>query len=133
MSDDTTPRSRLGRRRRANVRGGRRHSHMVRVTPEEEALLAQLAETRQVTIPRLLIEAALSADAKTPTERREVNPEFFAILQQLAGVARNVNQLARTGNIHDRLPVATSAALDDVRGVVAKINAALDGLDGVAP
>jgi len=126
MSDDTPPRKRLGRRRRANVRGGRRHSHMVRVTPEEEALLAQLAEQQRVSVPRLMIETTLAATGETPVRRREAITELFAIRRHLAGVTTNVNQLARAANIDGRLPVGMAAALEDVRLVAGKIDATLD-------
>ncbi len=128
MADDTTPTSKLGRRRRVNVRGGRRHSHMVRVSPEEEALLVQLAEAQRVTVPRLLVEAALSGNVETPTRRHEAIVELFAVRRQLAGVASNVNQLARAANVDARLAVGSTAALAEVRVVVAKIDAALEGL-----
>ena len=41
------------RRRRANQPGGRQHSHRVKVTPEEEAVLLQLALAQGVSVPRL--------------------------------------------------------------------------------
>ena len=54
------------RRRRANVDGGRMHRHEVKVSPEEEAQLLALAEKHRVTIPRLLIEAALERGQREP-------------------------------------------------------------------
>lgn len=56
----------LARRRRANVAGGRRHEHKVRVSAEEEARLVVLAEAQHVSVPRLLIE--------TVTDRRDAMP-----------------------------------------------------------
>ena len=53
MSEKPPPKRQLGRRRRANVAGGRKHRHAVLVTPEEEALLVQRAEAQRVTVPRL--------------------------------------------------------------------------------
>lgn len=45
----------------------------------------------------------------------------------LPGVASNVNQLARAANVDGRLAVGSTAALAEVRVVVAKI-AVLEGL-----
>ena len=60
MSEEA-PKGRLfARRRRANVDGGRQHRHEVKVSPEEEAVLLRLALQHRVTVPRLLVEAAMS-------------------------------------------------------------------------
>ncbi len=131
MSEDTPAPRRQGRRRRANALGGRtrtHHSHRVLVTLEEEARLVALAEAQRVTVPRLLVEAALSGNVETPTRRHEAIVELFAVRRQLAGVASNVNQLARAANVDARLAVGSTAALAEVRVVVAKIDAALEGL-----
>ena len=128
MNEHTAPKTKLARRRRANVPGGRHHSHEVRVTPEEEAQLAQRAGAQRVSVPRLLIESALSDTGETPTQRRAAMTELFAIRRQLAGLTNNVNQLARLGNTDGRLPVGTAAALQEIRDVVDKIDPAITGL-----
>jgi len=128
MNDHTAPTKKLTRRRRANVPGGRHHSHEVRVTPEEEAQLAQRAEAQRVSVPRLMIESALSDTGETPTQRREAMTELFAIRRHLAGLTNNVNQLARLANTDGRLPVGTAAALQDIRLVVDKIDATITEL-----
>ena len=78
----------FSRRRRANVEGGRQHFHKVKVSPEEEAKLLQLAQKQGVTIPRLLVESALSLEAsETPTERKQAIAELFAVHTLLARVS----------------------------------------------
>lgn len=138
MSNDDEPIARsaagarhLGRRRRANVDGGRRHSHRVRVTPEEEAVLLRLSEDQGVTIVRLLVESALAAGSgETPTERRHAMAQLFGIQRLLASLSNNINQIARatnaTGEVHEEL-VSTLRA---VRRVALRTDAALDGLIG---
>jgi Bacterial mobilisation protein (MobC) len=128
MNDEASPKKKLGRRRRANVAGGRRHSHRVLVTEHEEARLAQLAEAQRVTVPRLLIESTLAGPGETSTQRRDAMTKLFAVRRDLAGVATNVNQLARLGNTDGRVPVGTAAALASIREVVERIDAAIDGL-----
>lgn len=106
-SEEGPRRGRLGRRRRANVAGGRQHSHRVLVTPEEEARLVRLAESARVTVPRLLIEAALAVGAgggETPTQRRDAMAELFAVRRLLAAVSNNVNQIARHANAGEQFP-----------------------------
>jgi len=119
----------FARRRRANVAGGRQHRHEVKVTPEEEAILLQLAEAQHVTVPRLLVEAALSAPAgESPSERRNAIAELFGLHRLLAAISNNVNQMARvtnaTGNVHTEM-VETLRA---VRRTAERIDGAIDGL-----
>ncbi len=119
----------FSRRRRANVEGGRQHFHKVKVTPEEEAQLLQLAEAQGVTIPRLLVESALAAGAsETPTERKQVIVELFGVHRLLANVSNNVNQLARHANAGDEFPADAASTLAYVRKLAFRINALVDRL-----
>lgn len=128
--DEKTPAGRLfSRRRRANVEGGRQHFHKVKVSPEEEALLLQLAEKQGVTIPRLLVESALSSEAsETPTERKQAIAELFAIHTLLARVSNNVNQLARHANSGDEFPAEAAATLAYVKKLAVRIREVVDGI-----
>ncbi|MFC3690504.1 MobC family plasmid mobilization relaxosome protein [Aquipuribacter hungaricus] len=99
------------------------------MTPEEEALLLQLALAQGVTVPRLLVEATLSsAVGETPTERRNAMVELFGIHRLLAAVSNNVNQIAKatnaTGEVHEDL-VQTLRA---VRRTAERVDTAIDGL-----
>lgn len=127
---EQTPQGRLfSRRRRANVKGGRQHEHKVRVSPEEEGRLAQLAEAQRATIPRLLVESALAAAAsETPAQRGTAMEELFALHRLLAAISNNVNQMARatnaTGEVQDEMVVT----LRRVREVAERVDGAIDGL-----
>ncbi len=127
MSDERTS-TNLKRRRRANVAGGRKHSHRVLVTGEEEARLTRLAEEQRVTVPRLLIESALAGTGETPTQRRDAMSELFALRRLLAGASTNINQLARVGNTEGNIPVGTAASLEEIRALVGRIDEAIEGL-----
>ena len=119
----------FGRRRRANVEGGRRHQHKVKVSPEEEAVLTRLAAEQQVTIPRLLVESALAAESsETPTQRKQAIAELFALHRLLAAVSNNVNQIARATNATGEAQEETSVTLAKVRQVAVRIDEAVDGL-----
>lgn len=129
MDDATRSQGQFARQRRANAAGGRHHRHVVKVTPAEEALLLQLASAQGVTVPRLLVEAALSASAgATPTERRNAIAELFRIYRLLGTIANNVNQMARatnaTGQVHPELTETMRA----VRRVADRVEGAIDGL-----
>ena len=130
MSEKPPPKRQLGRRRRANVAGGRKHRHAVLVTPEEEALLVQRAEAQRVTVPRLLVESALSAQGETSTQRRHAMAELFAIRRALAGTVNNVNQIARVANAEGRVSAELSATLGELDSRLHAIDAAIDGLAG---
>ncbi len=116
------------RRRRGNVAGGRQHSHRVRVTPEEEALLVQLAAAQRVTVPRLLVESALAAKGETPTHRRDAMVELFALHRLLAAVSNNINQIARHANATSEFPADATGAVAAVRRVASRIDDALERL-----
>lgn len=104
------------------------------MTPEEEAVLLQLALAQGVTVPRLLIEAALASSAgETPTERRNAMVELFGIHRLLAAVSNNVNQIAKatnatalngTGEVHEDL----AQTLRAVRRTAQRVDDAIDGL-----
>lgn len=129
MSEQTPGRPLFGRRRRANVEGGRQHQHKVKVSPEEEAVLARLAAEQQVTIPRLLVESALASESsETPTQRKQAIAELFALHRLLAAVSNNVNQIARATNATGEAQAETSVTLTRVREVAVRIDEAIDGL-----
>lgn len=97
MAEDAD-RALFSRRRRANVEGGRKHKHEVKVTPSEEAALKGLAFEQGVTIPRLLVESALAQSTTTITERRQLGFELSEVRRLLASISNNTNQLAKFAN-----------------------------------
>jgi hypothetical protein len=71
MSDEEfTHRSNLSRRRRENTPAGTKKRRDLWVTVEEEAALVARAEREKVTVPNLLISAALSEHQPACTARR---------------------------------------------------------------
>ena len=128
MSDEAPEDRRVARKRRANVAGGRQHRHEVKVSPEEEGALLLRAKAQRVTIPRLLVESALSAAGETPTERRQAMVELFGLHRLLAAISNNVNQIAKATNATGELQPETVTTLAKVREVAERIDEAIDGL-----
>lgn len=128
VSDEDVPRSRLSRRRRANSPAGTKKRRDVWVTAEEEAALIAKAARQKVTVPNLLLTAALSESSETPTERRAAMAELMAIHTLLARVSNNVNQIARHANAGDEFPQDAKAALAYVREVAMRIDRTIEGL-----
>lgn len=127
--DSSSPRARAQRRRRrANIAGGRRHKHEVKVTPEEEARLLMLAGEQRVSVPRLLVESALSGGGETPTERRELLAELFAVHRVLSGMANNVNQIAKATNATGEIQADTAASLEALRRSARRLDQVIDRL-----
>ncbi|MGI8412387.1 MAG: plasmid mobilization relaxosome protein MobC [Solirubrobacteraceae bacterium] len=124
------PKRPLGRRRRANVERGRRVAYQVKLTEEEQTRLAALAEEQEVTIQRLLVESALAGVGETPARRRQAMVELFAIRRVLATNANNLNQIARLANISGDVPAGLDVVLLELRGLVGRIDGAIDGLAG---
>jgi hypothetical protein len=100
----------------------------VLVTAEEEARLVALAEQQRVTVPRLLIEAALAGGGETPTQRRHALVALFALRRSLAGLATNVNQLAAQANATERFPGEAEQLVPELWRAVRRVDAAIDGL-----
>lgn len=118
------------RRRRANVDGGRMHRHEVKVSPEEEAQLLALAEKHRVTIPRLLIEAALSEGTESPSERRDQFMQLSALQRLVGTVANNINQIAKHANATGEVPAQAAASIAHARGVIIRIDRQLADMAG---
>jgi len=126
---------RFARRRQANEVGGRSHSHRVKVTAEEAAALAQRAEERGVSVPRLMVETALADPARSQTaaERQEAMVELFAVRRLLAAVSNNVNQLARQANSTGQVPAEAAATIAAARRLAGRIDGAIDELSDAGP
>ena len=126
---------RFARRRQANEVGGRTHSHRVKVTEREAVALAERAQERGVSVPRLLVEAALTdpATSATAAERQEAMVELFAVRRLLAAVSNNVNQLARQANSTGQVPAEAAATIGAARRLAGRIDGAIDGLSEAGP
>lgn len=126
--DDDTPKGRLiSRRRRANVEGGRLHRHEVKVSPEEEGALLLRANAKGITIPRLLVEAALSdSSGETPTDRRDSLADLFAAHRKLASMGNNLNQIARATNAARDLPPELRDSLLHTMAAIRRAAAQID-------
>lgn len=87
------------RRRQANVDGGRAIRREVTITEAENHALVQAAEAAGMSVPRFLIESALTlSSGESVTERRESITALLGFQGQLAAIGNNLNQLARTAN-----------------------------------
>ena len=99
------------------------------MTEEEEARLLVLAGEQGVTVPRLLVESALARSVgETASERRALLTELFAVHRTVAGVANNVNQIARKLNTTYELAAETSQVLDAARSTMQRIDGVIDRL-----
>ncbi|MBX3196283.1 MAG: plasmid mobilization relaxosome protein MobC [Microbacteriaceae bacterium] len=116
--------------RRRRVEGGRQRRHVVRVTAEEEAQLRDLSARYRVSVPKLLVDSALSGGADAAVSnasvRAEVLTSLFAAQRQIAGIANNVNQLAKFANANGFVPGDAAAALDEARRTTMRISGLVD-------
>ncbi|MDJ0358506.1 plasmid mobilization relaxosome protein MobC [Paenarthrobacter sp. PH39-S1] len=120
--------SKLSRRRRENRPAGTKKRREVWVTAEEDGALIAKAASQKVTVPNLLISAALSEYSDSPTERRALAAELMAVHTLLARSSNNINQLARQANATSEFPVEARESLKFIRSVAMRIDRALDGL-----
>ncbi len=114
---------RLSRRRARNVPGGRPFKHEVKVSDAEEARLVVLASRHGMSIPRLLVAAALDrSDEITAADKRELLTELFTIHRLLGNMANNVNQIARAVNSTGDLPPQTGAVFTALGSTLQRVN-----------
>lgn len=106
--------------------GGRHHTHEVKVSPEEEARLLMLAQEQGVGVVRLLVESALSSSGETPTQRRELLADLFAVHRVLSGIANNVNQIAKATNATGEWQPELSATLEALRRHATRLDEVID-------
>lgn len=121
----------FGRRRQANVTHGRAIRHVVKVTPEEEAQLLGRAHEQQVSVPRLMVDAALAPEGGiSMNERRQAAVEITEVRRLLASIANNANQVAKYANTEGAIPDWIDAVMEDYRALRPRLNAAVDDLAG---
>lgn len=119
-------RRRIGRRR-GNSSEPRKTQHHVRVNADEEAALLALALRRNVSVPRLLVEAALEADAgMSHSDLTDLGQTLFGLSRQIGAVGVNLNQLAKVANATGEVPDDLAAAVSGIRMLGRKVEAALD-------
>jgi len=115
-----------GRRRR--VEGGRRYAHQVRVTAEEEARLVARASAAGVSVPRLMVEAAVADGQASATELRELGYELVKLRKLAGNMANNVNQVTVHAHVHNQLSEDTEATLAAARKVYRKIDETVEAV-----
>ena len=111
--------TRVGRLRR--VPGGRKRQVSLCLTDDEYAALRSRADRAKVSVPRFLIEAALSGSASAATEQRQLRRYVERTQLVLAALANNVNQLAKWANTNRVLPDSFESALGDIGRATAAV------------
>ncbi|MGF1661012.1 MAG: hypothetical protein ACFCVG_00825 [Kineosporiaceae bacterium] len=102
----------------------------MRVTGEEESALVALAHEQRVTVPRLLVEAALAGRGETATQRAQMLAELFRVRRALSQVTV---ELASSGQV-ERRPGSVGGSVteplwsvqDEIRSALARLDEALN-------
>ena len=105
--------------------------HVVKVSAEQEARLVEVANAQGVTVPRLLVESALSGGPGEAAARRAVAGELFGLQRALGAIGVNLNQLARSANSTGYLEESTAASLQRLDLIVAQVGEFLGRARGV--
>ena len=116
-----------GRSRRRRESQPRRVERKVKLSVGEDERLRERAAQLGVSVPRLMVESALSG-VETPVERRRMIAELFEARRLLATVANNVNQLAKVANMSGEL--GSRERLQSTLGEVDELIVALRALTG---
>lgn len=131
-----------GRRQEAGARkprtsGPHRHYH-VTVSADEDAELVVRAAGARVSVPRLLVDSALSDVGESGGGGFAADGERVAalygdvarVLRKLSGVATNLNQIARVANAGGGVQPGIGPAIDRVQTLSDRIETVLAELDG---
>lgn len=124
------------RTRRANVLGGRTAKvRKIKMSPEEELLVARLAGEAGMTVQRYLMDLVQQKLGNRPADdRRQAAGGLIEVRRLLLNVGNNVNQIAHAVNIDGDIGAADlGGVLAEVRMVAARVDAAVDVLIGVEP
>ena len=121
---DTRPKGRVRRGREPEPR--RVYQQVTLTVAEREQLRARAGELG-VSVPRLMVESALSG-VETPSDRKQQIAELFEVRRLLATVANNVNQLAKAANISGQ--VDAGRRLEQTLGEVDELLARMRDLTG---
>ncbi|MFD3431290.1 MobC family plasmid mobilization relaxosome protein [Nocardia fluminea] len=125
-------RARARRERQANVPGGREHSTLVRMSGEEKTALKGLAERAGVSVPRLLVESALSQAPEAG--RAHAVLSLLELDDQIRRIGNNVNQLTRYAHQHGgELPEHLEDALHAVARACLSVDATARWVMGKSP
>ena len=116
------PQPRVARLTRAT--GGRRNVVKVVLTDAELLALDARATVGGVSRQRLMLEAALTGDHTTASERRALVTEFVGALRLVGRVSNNVNQLAKVANATGEMPPELAATLNALNRFMQRLDAA---------
>uniref|UniRef100_UPI003F49A2F8 MobC family plasmid mobilization relaxosome protein n=1 Tax=Sphaerisporangium sp. CA-236357 TaxID=3240030 RepID=UPI003F49A2F8 len=109
-------------RRQRRQEGGRPHKHTVRLSEDEQDIIAARADEAGVSVPRFLAEAGVAGDARTASERRAAAAELLAVRRLLAAIGGNINQLAKTANATGERPSALEATMHATARILARLD-----------
>ena len=115
--------------RRGRESAPRRVYQQVKLTGEERDQLRARAAGVGMSVPRLLVESALSG-VETATDRRRMIADLFEVRRLLATIANNVNQLAHAANISGQ--VSEGLRLEKTLADVDEILVALRRITGAS-
>ncbi|WP_420874253.1 MobC family plasmid mobilization relaxosome protein [Nocardia gipuzkoensis] len=124
-------RARARRERQANVPGGREHSTLVRMSAEEKTALMQRAAEAGVSVPRLMVESALSSAPEAG--RAHAVMQLLELDTEIRRIGANLNQLTRYAHQERELPEHLDDALHAVVRACLSVDATARWVMGLAP
>jgi hypothetical protein len=122
----------FGRTRRSNAPEGDKRDQVVKVTVtgSEKSELVRRAAFRKVSVPRLLIDAAMNQHIETDDDRKQAIRDLWDLRRQFAGFATNVNQIAKFANEESTFPAEAQQAMTQYRELYARIDDVVSRLAG---
>lgn len=122
------PAASRGSARRHRVEGGRRHPVKICFTDAEYEVIAARAADARVSVQRYLVDGAL-ARRPSRTAPSALAAELAGLRRLTAGLANNINQIARRLNAGADPDPGIPAAADSVCRAMRRLDSALAWLD----
>jgi hypothetical protein len=116
--------------RMGRLPSGRHEQLCVRLSTAEMQELRRRATAAGVSPQRYLLEASLGGGRIPVADRGRRIDEFTHARRQLAGLATNINQLARAGNATGHIPAGTERAIRDIARVLDLLTRATERVAG---
>src|SRR5690349_12078903 len=100
--------------------GGRKNAVKVLLSDTEQQEIRSRAEAAGVSVPRLLVEAALSESVQASIDDRVLGVQLLSSHRLLGAISNNLNQLTRVAHATGRMPEGLPGTLEATTRVLAR-------------
>lgn len=116
--------------RQRRLDGGRPHKYTVRLSDEEQRRIEDRARAAGVSVPRMLVEAAVASGVQSTSERRALVVELCGARRLVAAAGNHLHELVRVSEAAGQVPSELASTLDATARVIGCLEAAVQMFGG---